>query len=54
MAKWVKLPTLDFGAGPDPRVMSSSPASGSVLAVRSLLVSVKSNICKYTDVFYDS
>ena len=30
-------PTLDFGSGHDPRVVGSSPTSGSRLAARSLL-----------------
>ena len=38
VAQPVKRPTLDFHSGRDPTVLlSSSPTSGSVLAVRSLL-----------------
>ena len=37
MAQSVKHPTLDFGSGHDLMVVGSSPASGSVLTVWSLL-----------------
>ena len=37
MAQWVECLSLDFTPGHDPRVVGSSPASGSVLTVQSLL-----------------
>ena len=40
MAQSVECPTLDFGSGHDPRVVGSSPTSGSVLSVEPTLDSV--------------
>ena len=37
MAQSVKHPTLDFSSGHDPRVVGSSPVSGSALIAQSLL-----------------
>ena len=34
VAQSVERPTLDFGSGHDPRVVGSSPASGSVLSMK--------------------
>ena len=36
VAQSVEHPTLDFGSGLDPRVLGSSPTSGSVLSMESV------------------
>ena len=45
MAQSVERLTLDLGSGPDPGVVGSSPASGSVLSVWSLLEILSLSFC---------
>ena len=43
MSKSVECPTLDFGLGHDPRVVGSSPESGSALIVETTYDSLSSS-----------
>ena len=45
MAQSVECPALDFGSGHDPRVMGSSPESGSALKAWSLLGILSPLLC---------
>ena len=45
MAQSVEHLTLDFGSGHDPRVMGSSPASGSELSVKPALDFLSRSLC---------